>query len=340
MACASGYWSLKGDQVCQPCPAGSRCSSTTSPPVLCPAGTYSPAASTSCEDCPQGFACADPASPPVACGGGFFSPKGDHVCTTCPAGSECPPGSASADPCAAGTWSLPGAAACTVCLAGEACSPTRDAPPTYCACDVALTRLVLLCVVGRFFLFSCCPTLTLIYTASRLLLSCGRRNWLHVGRWRPVMHTLPCRLAMPQYVTTLVGWIFLRCAHVPFRLRFFYSTDSGEAAEPCPTGQYSLGGATKCTVCPAGHQCGDAAVPPVPCDLGTYSTAQSTTCTPCSAGFRCPVVDQVLSYPCECVLFPCVCPITCELKQANAAVRSAPPPFPLQTRHILPGRRL
>jgi hypothetical protein len=55
---------------------------------------------------------------------------------------------------------------------------------------------------------------------------------------------------------------------------------------PCPNGQYSLGGTSNCTLCPAGSQCGQGSPSPQNCSVGYYSSVPGTGIGGCQV---CPV---------------------------------------------------
>ena len=56
--------------------------------------------------------------------------------------------------------------------------------------------------------------------------------------------------------------------------------------QKCPDGRYSLGGASACQVCPAGHSCvnGSIPIPPTECAPGTYSPSGVGICHACPLG--------------------------------------------------------
>lgn len=57
---------------------------------------------------------------------------------------------------------------------------------------------------------------------------------------------------------------------------------------PCDSGQYSLGNATSCLICPAGYKCVSTSSVPEICPVGTFSTLGQFTCQVCARGFYCP----------------------------------------------------
>lgn len=76
----------------------------------------------------------------------------------------------------------------------------------------------------------------------------------------------------------------------------YYCPIDEEVPIPCLPGQYSLGGATMCTSCPAGYQCPSTSRALMQrCSLGTYSTGAQEVCTQCPPGYGC---DALSTYPC------------------------------------------
>ena len=90
----------------------------------------------------------------------------------------------------------------------------------------------------------------------------------------------------------------------PIKCRPGYYTDSIEATEcticpagsmcdradskhDCPSGFYSLEGASECTPCPEGFECSSTSAEPTKCAAGHYSVGFQTSCTECPAGMYC-----------------------------------------------------
>ena len=66
-------------------------------------------------------------------------------------------------------------------------------------------------------------------------------------------------------------------------------------------GTYSTGGATKCTVCPAGSKCPNPLIAAAICDDGSWSPSGSGTCTQCARGWKCPKADGTGNEQCQLV---------------------------------------
>ena len=100
-SCGVGTFSIAGENVCSPCPAGSYNDEIGAGVCqLCKAGTYSESGAESCSSCQDGY---------------YTSDDGASQCDICPAGTHSNPTHTNCEICQANTYSEDGAATCDSC---------------------------------------------------------------------------------------------------------------------------------------------------------------------------------------------------------------------------------
>lgn len=306
VACPAGKYCEGGqDHVTGSCGAGFLCISGASVPN--PGVNLTDSQSSTVADltagtngaCPKGHTCPQGTKYPIPCPSGSYQPAIMATsCVPCPAGKYCPSsGMASLEPkpCADRFVCLGGASVAKpvdgatgrLCAIGHSCSNGYETP-----CKAGTYGPI----VGLKECLTCPPGYYCGFGATE-------PTRCENGRYCPAGATtgLPCPAGTYTPVTTV-------------------GLESADQCDPCPPGQYCLGGGSRPTgpcsagswcpsgatnptfqTCPPGFYCTEGATVPAVCETpGTFTSGgarQSSDCKPCAAGKYCPP-GGTAAWPC------------------------------------------
>jgi len=237
VACAANTYSPAGSLSCLSCPAGFKCPSQETAPVVCPQGYYSAAGAITCEKCPAGNFCPDPKTQTAVTGSPYYALEGSSFRSTVTPGYEWVAVDKPPRKCEAGTYWSSGA--CTDCPIGSFCPNPAGTEAIACPNGyfTAATKQV-----------ACepCPPGHKCASNNALPVECPNGEYSLGATWQ-------CEPCPAGY----------SCA------------SKGEVPVACPVGTSSSASQQTCTPCADGTECSSIkSATQTPCTAGYYSTSE------------------------------------------------------------------